>query len=114
MKQNFLQWYINNGGDVSQIDGNSIEPEQPKRQPNPDLKRHNYKFEKVWIHPKYCEAGIILETDPNYIHYIDEPCKVLISEVKIIEKENVTFNKKFRLYQIEVIDAEIVVNKNLI
>jgi hypothetical protein len=47
MKQNFLQWYINNGGDVSQTDGNSIEPEQPKREPNPDLKRHNYKFEKA-------------------------------------------------------------------
>ena len=66
------------------------------------------------MNPKYCEAGIILETDPNYIYYLDEPCKVLISEVKIIEKENVIFDKKSRLYQIEVIDAEIVVNKNLI
>ena len=71
-------------------------------------------FQPLGINPKYCEAGIILETDPNYIHYIDEPFKVLISEVKIIDKENVTFDKKFRLYQIEVIDAEIVVNKNLI
>jgi biotin carboxylase len=57
-------------------------------------------FQPPGMNPKYCEAGIILETDPNYIHYIDEPCKVLISEVKIIEEENVTFDKKSRLYQI--------------
>lgn len=67
-------------------------------------------FQPPGMNPKYCEAGIILETDPNYIHYLDEPCKVLISEVKIIDKENVTFDKKNRLYQIEVINAEIVKN----
>ena len=43
-KQSFLQWHTQNGGDVSQIDGNSIEPETPKREPNPNLKRHNYTF----------------------------------------------------------------------
>lgn len=43
-KQSFLQWHTQNGGDVSQIDGNSIEPETPKREPNPNLKRLNYKF----------------------------------------------------------------------
>ena len=31
----------------------------------------------------------------------DEPCKVLISEVKIIPKENVVFDKKSRLYLIQ-------------
>ena len=42
--KSFLQWHTQNGGDVSQIDGNSIEPETPKREPNPNLKRHNYTF----------------------------------------------------------------------
>ena len=66
-------------------------------------------FQPLGMNPQYCEAGIILETDPNYIHYIDEPCKVLISEVKIIEKENVTFDKKFRLYQIEVNEPMLII-----
>ena len=41
---------------------------------------------------------MISETDPEYIWYLDEPCKILISEVKIIDKENVVYNKKTRLY----------------
>jgi len=55
-------------------------------------------FQPKGINPKYCEVGIILKTDPNYICYLDEPCKILISEVKIIPKENVIFDKKRRLY----------------
>lgn len=43
-------------------------------------------FQPKGIDPKFCEAGIILETDPEYIHYLNEPCKILISEVKIIKK----------------------------
>jgi hypothetical protein len=58
-------------------------------------------FQPPGINKQYCEAGIILETDPNYIYYIDEPCKVLISEVKIIDKENVTFDKKSRLIKVK-------------
>jgi hypothetical protein len=37
---------------------------------------------------------MILEMDPEYIQYLDEPYKIAISEVKIIDKENVTYNKK--------------------
>ena len=59
-------------------------------------------FQPPGINPQYCEAGIILETDPNYIHYIDEPCKILISEVKIIDKENVIFDKKSRLIKVKL------------
>lgn len=40
---------------------------------------------------------MIPETDPEYIWCLHEPCKVLISEVKIIPKENVIYNKKQRL-----------------
>jgi len=48
MKQNFLQWYINNGGDVSQIDGNAHrETHTEPRQANKSLKRHNYVFERA-------------------------------------------------------------------
>ena len=54
---------------------------------------------------------MISQTDPDYIWYLEEPCKTLISDVTIIPKENV-FAKKYGLYlvidQIEVIDAEIV------
>jgi len=53
-------------------------------------------FQPEGIDPKYCEAGIILERDKEHIHYLDEPCKILISEVKIINKENVRFDKKNR------------------
>jgi len=58
-------------------------------------------FQPPGINPKYCEVGIILETDPNYICYLYEPCKILISEVKIIQKENVIFDKKRRLYLVK-------------
>ena len=44
-------------------------------------------FQPPKINPKYCEVGMVLESDPEYIMYLDEPCKILISEVKIIDKE---------------------------
>jgi hypothetical protein len=58
-------------------------------------------FQPPDINPKYCEAGIISETDKDYIWYLSEPCKVLISEVTIISKENVAYNKKSRLYEVK-------------
>jgi hypothetical protein len=55
-------------------------------------------FQPPGIKPQYCETGMILKSDPDYISYLDEPCKILISAVKIIDKENVIYNKKNRLY----------------
>ena len=43
-------------------------------------------FQPPGIRPQFCEAGYISETDQEYIFYLDEPCKILISEVKIIPK----------------------------
>jgi hypothetical protein len=57
-------------------------------------------FQPPGIKPQYCEVGIISETDTEYIWYLDEPCKILISEVKIIDKENVIFDKKSRLIRV--------------
>lgn len=57
-------------------------------------------FQPPGIKKEYCEAGIIHETDKDYIWYLDEPCKILISEVKIIPKENVVYNKKSRSYRV--------------
>ena len=57
-------------------------------------------FQPPGIRPQYCEAGTIHESDPEYIWYLDEPCKILISEVKIIPKEDVTDDKKRRLYRV--------------
>jgi hypothetical protein len=57
-------------------------------------------FQPKGIRPQICEVGMISDTDPNYIWYLDEPCKILISEVKIIDKENVYYNKKTRNYEI--------------
>ena len=57
-------------------------------------------FQPKCINPQYCEVGMISETDPEYIWYLDEPCKILISEVKIIEKENVIFDKKSRFIRV--------------
>ena len=59
-------------------------------------------FQPPGIREKYCEAGMILETDPDYIWYFEEPCKILISEVKIIPKENVMYDKKSRLYEVKI------------
>jgi hypothetical protein len=55
-------------------------------------------FQPQNINKKYCEVGMISETDPKYIWYLDEPCKILISEVEIIPEEQVIYNKKKRLY----------------
>ena len=57
-------------------------------------------FQPKGINTQYCEVGMISETDPEYIWYLDEPCKNLISEVKIIDKENVIFDKKSRLIRV--------------
>lgn len=57
-------------------------------------------FQPPGINPKYCEVGTISETDPDYILYLDEPCKILISEVKIIDKEKIFFYKKSRLINV--------------
>lgn len=62
-------------------------------------------FQPKGINPQYCEVGMISESDPDYIWYLDEPCKILISEVKIIDKENIIFDKKSRL--IKVIQNEL-------
>ena len=59
-------------------------------------------FQPKGINPQYCEVGMILKTDPEYIHYLDEPCKILISEVKIIDKENVIFDKKNRILRVKI------------
>jgi len=58
-------------------------------------------FQPPGINAKYCEVGMISETDPEYIWYLYEPCKILISEVKIIPKENVTYDKKSRSYLVK-------------
>lgn len=50
-------------------------------------------FQPPDIDPKYCEVGMVSKRDPKYIWYLDEPCKVLISEVKIIPKERVINDK---------------------
>ena len=57
-------------------------------------------FQPPGIRPQYCEVGIILESDTEYISYLEESCKILISEVKIIDKENVIFDKKSRLIRV--------------
>ena len=58
-------------------------------------------FQPPGIRPQFCEAGYISETDKEYIFYLDEPCKILISEVKIIPKEKVIFDKKSRLLRVK-------------
>ncbi len=58
-------------------------------------------FQPPGINSKYCEVGTILKSDPEYICYLDEPCKILISAVKIIDKENIFFDKKTRMCMIK-------------
>ena len=63
-----------------------------------ETKQNYVYFQPKGMNPKYCELGMILEDDKDYISYVFEPCKILISEVKIIPKENVIYNKKTRDY----------------
>ena len=46
-------------------------------------------FQPPGISHQFCEVGMISDTDPDYIWYLDEPCKALISEVKTVPKEYV-------------------------
>lgn len=55
-------------------------------------------FQPPGIRPEYCEVGVILESDKDYIYYLDEPAKILISEVKLIDKENVRYDRKNNLH----------------
>lgn len=57
-------------------------------------------FQPENINPKYCEIGMLSDTDPDYIWYLTEPCKILKSEVKIISEEKVKFNRKENLYYV--------------
>lgn len=57
-------------------------------------------FQPKGINIKYCEAGIIGINDEDYIWYLNEPCKILKSEVKIIPKENVKYDIKRRVHTI--------------
>ena len=54
-------------------------------------------FQPPGINKKYCEVGMISETDKDHIWYLGEPCKILIRDVKIIPKEHVVYDKKSRL-----------------
>jgi hypothetical protein len=63
-------------------------------------------FQTKNIDKKYCEFGMISETDKEYIWYLNEPCKVLISDVKIIEQENVYFDWKIKTYCVK--EAKVV------
>jgi len=58
-------------------------------------------FQPPGIKKEYCEVGTILETDEDYIYYLEEPCKILISEVKIIDKEDVIYDKALQLHRIK-------------
>ena len=50
-------------------------------------------FQPPGINPEYCERGMFMPNDKDYIYYLDEPCKILISYAKIIDKENVIIQK---------------------
>jgi hypothetical protein len=58
-------------------------------------------FQPPDIKSNYVEVGIISDIDPEHIWYINEPCKVLISDVKIIHEKQVYFDKKKKLYKIK-------------
>jgi hypothetical protein len=58
-------------------------------------------FQPPGIRQKYCEIGMISETDPEYVWYLNEPCKILLTEVKIIPEDNVIYDKKRRLHIIK-------------
>jgi hypothetical protein len=58
-------------------------------------------FQPLGIKPEFCEIGMIHETDKEHIWYLNEPAKILISEVKIIAEENVIYDSKNKSYKIK-------------
>ena len=58
-------------------------------------------FQPKGIKPEYCEVGMISESDKEHIWYLDEPCKILISEVTIIPKERVFYDKKSKSHLVK-------------
>ena len=57
-------------------------------------------FQPSGIKQEYCEAGIIHPSDNQYLWYLNEPCNILISEVKIIPQERVIYDKKTNLHRV--------------
>ena len=57
-------------------------------------------FQPPGIKPQYCEKGVFMENDPDHIWFLNEPCKILKSEVKIIPKEEVIYNKRSKNYEV--------------
>lgn len=55
-------------------------------------------FQPPGMDPKYCEVGSL---NGDYIFYLNEPCKVLIKEVKIINKQNVYYDKREQEYKVK-------------
>lgn len=58
-------------------------------------------FQPPGIKKEYVEPGIIVKDELEYIHYMKEPAKILITEVKIIPEEQVYFDKKEKLFKIK-------------
>lgn len=70
-------------------------------------------FQPPDINPKYCEVGYLVDIDPGYIYYSEEPCKILASEVKIIDMERVIYDKNSGLYRVKQEGMEKVIVKIL-
>ena len=51
-------------------------------------------FQCEGIKPDYCEVGLIYEDEPDYVYFVSEPCRILLTEVKIIPEGNVTRDTK--------------------
>ena len=58
-------------------------------------------FQPKGMNPKYCEIGIMMEGDEDHMFYLEEPYSILISEVNIIDKDNVTYDEKTGLYNVK-------------
>ena len=58
-------------------------------------------FQPPGINPKYCEIGVVSETDPEHIWYLEEPAKIPIKSVKIIDSKDVFYDKKTGLHIIK-------------
>lgn len=59
-------------------------------------------FQPEGIKSNLCEVGMILDSDPDYIYYMEEPCKVHISEVKVIPRDQVMYDPKNRVHRVKL------------
>ncbi len=64
-------------------------------------------FQPEGIKLEFCEIGIMYHDEPDFIYYLNEPCKTPVCMVKIIPSERVQCDKKQPYYYRVIKDTKL-------